>query len=280
MTHNTVKNSKREQSLLIFSTILLVLSALFVFIISCDSGPIDKPLAENEQNLNSLTEKERSEGWILLFDGKTFEGWRGVGREEIPQGHWIIEEGSIKKLPSRDGPRQEDGQPLQGGDILTERTFKNFELSLEWKISPGGNSGIKYNVSEGMSISYPPRHAALGFEYQVLDDEKHPDANINDNRPAAALYDLIAPKNKALKPVGAFNTARIVCVGNHGEHWLNGEKVLEYDLKTPEMDMLLEKSKYRNILGFEEKRKGHIVLQDHTDVVWFRNIKIREIEPF
>lgn len=274
------KNSKSRRSLIRFLTILLVLFSLFVFVISGDSSQIDKPSTENDQKLNILTEEERSEGWILLFDGKSFVGWRGVGREGIPQGHWIIEGGSMKKVPSGDVPLQEDGQPLLGGDILTERTYENFELALEWKISPGGNSGIKYNVSEEMSTSYPPRYAGLGFEYQVLDDEKHPDAKVGNNRTAAALYDLVAPENKILMPVGEFNTARIVCVGNHGEHWLNGIKVLEYDLETPEMDALLKKSKYRDIPGFAEKRRGHIVLQDHTDMVWFRNIKIREIKSF
>jgi hypothetical protein len=274
------KNSKSQRLLIRFLTILLVLSSLFVFVISGDSSPIDKPSAENDQKLNTLTEKERSEGWILLFDGKSFVGWRGVGREGIPQGHWIIEEESIKKVPSGDVPLMEDGQPRFGGDILTERTFENFEFSLEWKISPRGNSGIKYNVSEEMSTSHFPPYAALGFEYQVLDDDRHPDAKNGENRTAAALYDLIAPRDKILKPVGEFNTARIVFVDNHGEHWLNGIKVLEYDLETPEMDALLKKSKYRNIPGFAEKRKGHIVLQDHTDMVWYRNIKIREIKSF
>jgi hypothetical protein len=258
----------------------LVLFIFSLLTIACDSEPEDKPLPGRTLQLNTLTEAERSEGWMLLFDGKSFAGWRGLGQEGIPRGHWILEGDSIKKVPSHDVPLQEDGQPFQGGDILTERTFENFELSLEWKISPAGNSGIKYNVSEEMSTSNPPQHAALGFEYQVLDDENHPDAKNGDNRTAAALYDLIAPENKVLKPVGEFNTARIVYNGNHGEHWLNGIKVLEYDLETPEIDELLKKSKYRDIPGFAEKRKGHIVLQDHTDAVWFRNIKIREMKSF
>jgi hypothetical protein len=278
--HSILKNSKRKQSLIRFLTILLVLSALSLFVISCDRGPADKPLAKNGQELNTLTDEERSDGWILLFDGKSFEGWHGIGREGIPKGHWVIEEGSIKKVPTRDVPLQEDGQPLFGGDIITERTFENFELYLEWKISPGGNSGVKYNVSEEISITNPPQYAALGFEYQVLDDENHPDAKVGDNRTTAALYDLIAPLNKVLRPVGEFNTARVVFAGNHGEHWLNGKKVLEYDLETPKMEELLKKSKYRDIPGFAEKRKGHIVLQDHTDLVWFRNIKIRELKSF
>jgi hypothetical protein len=134
-------------------------------------------------------------------------------------------------------------------------------------------------MSEEMSISYPPPNAALGFEYQILDDDGHPDAQVGDNHTAAALYDLIDPQGKSLDPVGEFNSARIVFRRNHGEHWLNGVKVLEYDLETPQMNELIAASKYKDIADFANKRKGHIVLQDHTDAVWFRNIKIRIIEP-
>jgi len=230
-------------------------------------------------HINTLTPDEQEQGWILLFDGSTFEGWRGLGREGVPEGHWIIEAGAIKKVPSREVPLQEDGQPLQGGDLMTVQSFEEFELYFEWKISTAGNSGIKYNVSEEMSTSYPPEYAALGFEYQILDDKNHPDAANGDNRTAAALYDLIAPEGKILKPVGEYNSARIIFKGGHGEHWLNGIKVLEYDLGTERMDDLLKASKYRDILGFADKRKGPIVLQDHTDAVWFRNIKIRIFKP-
>lgn len=228
---------------------------------------------------NILTDEEKADGWVLLFDGKSFEGWRGLGIEGIPEGHWVIEDGAIKKVPGENVPLQEDGQPLTGGDLITIQTYENFELSFEWKISPAGNSGIKYNVSEEISTAHPPNSAALGFEYQVLDDAGHPDARVSETHTAAALYDLIAPQSKNLKPIGEFNTARIVFTGNHGEHWLNGKKVLEYDLETPEMEALLVASKYKTIPDFAKKRKGHIVLQDHTDAVWFRNIKIRIIEP-
>lgn len=256
-------------------TTCLTLLFLTAFFVSCSS----KETSTNAQEHNTLTKKESDEGWTLLFDGKTFDGWRCLGREGIPEGHWIIEDGAIKKVPIQDVPRQKDGQPVKGGDLITVRTFENFELYLEWKISPAGNSGIKYNVSEEMSTSHPPDHAALGFEYQILDDEEHPDAKAGANRTAGALYDLIAPSGKRLKPVGEYNAARIVFSGNHGEHWLNGIKVLEYDLKTPEMESRLAASKYRVYTRFAEKRKGHIVLQDHGDVVWYRNIKIREIKP-
>ena len=213
----------------------------------------------------------------MLFDGETFNGWRGLGQEKIPKGHWVIEEGTIKKVPSGKVSLQQDGQPLKGGDIMTVLAFKDFELYFEWKISPAGNSGIKYNVSEEISASYPPPHAALGFEFQILDDARHPDAKNGPNRTAGALYDLIAPSDKILKPVGEFNTARIIFKGNHGEHWLNSTKILEYDLETPEMDDRLAASKYHDISGFADKRKGHIVLQDHTDAVWYRNIKIKAV---
>lgn len=227
---------------------------------------------------NTLSEAEKAAGWILLFDGESFKGWQGLGRNQIPDSHWVIEDQAIKKVAQGDVPLQADGQPLQGGDIMTIAVFSDFELYFEWKISPAGNSGIKYNVSESMSTAFPPRHAALGFEYQVLDDFNHPDAGNGPNRTAAALYDLIAPGDKELKPVGEYNTARIIFRGNCGEHWLNGQKVLEYELERADMKARLAASKYHSIPEFSKKRQGHIVLQDHTDEVWYRNIKIREFK--
>jgi len=257
---------------------ILILFIFAFFLISCTNSNHQQITSKTTASINSLTDQEKAEGWTLLFDGSTFNGWRGIGRSSIPEGHWAVEDRCIKKIPSKEVPLQPDGQPLQGGDIMTRETYKDFELTFEWKISRAGNSGIKYNVSEEMSVSHPPKTAALGFEYQILDDKNHPDAKNGDNRTAAALYDLLAPKGKTLKPAGEFNTGRIVFNGNHGEHWLNGKKVLEYDLKTPRMEKLLKKSKYAPIPGFADKRKGHIVLQDHTDSVWYRNIKIREIK--
>jgi hypothetical protein len=260
------------------STLGCVAMAIIWFLLpSCTQTEKSSLSSASAGALNTVTEEEQAAGWKLLFDGKTFKGWRGVGRDGIPESHWVIEEGAIKKVPSKDVPLQKDGQPVEGGDIMTVESFEDFELELEWKISAGGNSGIKYNVSEEMSVSYAPQQAALGFEYQVLDDERHPDAKAGENRTAAALYDLIAPQGKKLRPVGEFNQARIVFKGNHGEHWLNGVKVLEYELDTPLMAQLISQSKFKDIPEFARKRKGHIVLQDHTDAVWFRNIKIREL---
>ena len=224
-------------------------------------------------------EREPDAGaWISLFDGESLAGWRGVGLDSIPAGHWIVEDGSIRKLGSGEVPTAPDGQPLEGGDIMTVDTYGDFELVLEWKVSRGANSGIKYNVSEEMSTSLPPAHAALGFEYQILDDELHPDAKEGPHRAAAALYDLVpAVADKPLFAVGSFNEARIIFDDGHGEHWLNGVKVLEFDLGSAAFDSAFAVSKYQPIPGFAEPRRGHIVLQDHGDDVWFRHIRIREI---
>ena len=258
---------------------ILVIMGLALLSAGCteegDTPPDPSPQPA-EGTPNTLTVAEQADGWRLLFDGETFTGWRGLGRDSIPAGHWTIEDGTIRKVASGEVPTAPDGQPLEGGDIMTEETFGDFELVLEWRVSPGANSGIKYNVSEAMSTEHPPTYAALGFEYQILDDDRHPDARNGPNRTAAALYDLIPPDaTKKLNPVGTFNETRLLFRGKHGEHWLNGEKVVAYDLDTPRFDSLLAASKYQPIEGFAERRQGHIVLQDHGDDVWFRNIKIR-----
>jgi hypothetical protein len=226
---------------------------------------------------NTLTAAEKAGGWVLLFDGRTLSGWRGLGYDHVPEKHWIVRAGAIELIPAGKVPLLPDGQPAQGGDLMTIETFRDFELAFEWKIGPGGNSGVKYNVSEEMSMAQAPNHAALGFEYQVLDDDLHPDAKNGPNRTAAALYDLVAPAGRKLRPVGEWNTAAIVFREGRGEHWLNGAKVLEFDTASADFGDRLAKSKYAKIPGFAEKRKGHIVLQDHTDAVWFRSLKIRKL---
>jgi len=168
-------------------------------------------------------------------------------------------------------------------------TFKDFELSWDWKMSPVGNSGLKYNVSEELSGGQPSNvlrpatgsagvsHSAIGFEYQMIDDDRHSDGKLPTHR-SGALYDLITPDaSKQLKPIGEWNHSRVVFTGTHGEHWLNGVKVVEYELGSPAMQAALAASKFKSMAWYAQRRTGHIVLQDHGDDAWFRNLKIREL---
>jgi hypothetical protein len=232
---------------------------------------------QNAGTPNALTAQERAAGWKLLFDGKTLAGWRGLGYDSVPSAHWKVENGAIKKIASGNVPKMPDGQPAHGGDLMSVDSFSDFELAFEWKVSPGANSGLKYNVSEEFSLAHASNHAALGWEYQVLDDSLSDDNKIPSHL-AGALYEMIAPNaKKHLKPVGQWNTARIVFRGMHGEHWLNGEKIVEFEMGSPEFQALYQKSKYRTIPGFADRRTGHLILQDHGDEAYFRSIKIREI---
>jgi hypothetical protein len=228
-------------------------------------------LAQKTSPVNQLTKAEKAAGWRLLFDGKSFDGWRGFHKTTVPEG-WAIEDGCIKKI-------QAEGELGQaGGDLITNDQFENFEFSLEWKISKGGNSGIKYLVSESLP---PTGKSGVSFECQVLDDDSHPDAKagIAGNRTSGSLYDLIAAsKDKKLKPVGEFNQVRIIVRGNHIEHWLNGVKVVEFDRTSADYKKHLAESKFKDTKGFGEAKQGHILLQDHGDAVWYRNIKIRGIK--
>ena len=236
------------------------------------------------QSPNTITPSERASGWRLLFDGRTLTGWRGLGYDTVPTSHWVVVNGAIKKIASGNVARVADGRPLAGGDLMSMDSFADFELSFEWKVTPGANSGVKYNVSEAMSIAQGgagtqggPTHSALGFEYQILDDDRHEDGKLPTHR-SGALYDLVAPDaSKHLRPVGEWNQSKVILRGNHGEHWLNGVKVVEFELGSARMDSLLAASKYKTIPGFGEKRRGHVVLQDHGDEVYYRDIKVRPL---
>lgn len=226
---------------------------------------------------NILTKKEKDLGWTLLFDGNTFNGWRGLGRDEVQKDHWKVENGTIRKV-NNDEVLKQTGKEFEGGDLMTIETYDNFELSFEWKIKEAGNSGVKYNVSEEMSMQYDSKYSALGFEYQVLDDDNELyKGKLEPTQYTGSLYVMVAPENVHLNPIGQFNKSRIVLNGNHGEHWLNGIKVVEYEFGTEEFDSLFHASKYNKYLGFEKRRNGHIVITDHTDDSWYRNIKIRKL---
>ncbi|MBI3418092.1 MAG: DUF1080 domain-containing protein [Verrucomicrobia bacterium] len=196
--------------------------------------------------------------WQVLFDGKSTDKFRGFKKDSFPDS-WKIEQGTLKTVPGN------------GTDIITKEQFDNFELQLEWKISPGGNSGVIYRVSEAFA---EPWHT--GPEMQVLDDDKHADGK-NPLTTASSLYALMAATNKKLKPVGEWNQARLMVNGNHVEHWLNGAKVVEYELGSEKLNALIAKSKFADKPRFAKEAKGHIGLQHHHDEVWYRNIKIRRL---
>ena len=220
-----------------------------------------------------------NDGWQSLFDGHSLAGWHALGFATMPAGLWTVRDGAIEHLPKRKGAVQADGQPLVGFDLVSDSAYQDFELEWEWKISAAGNSGLKYNVSEQLSTGFPPPHAAKGWEYQMIDDAANEDNKLATHR-TGALYDMVAPnENKPVKPAGAWNRSRLVFRGNHGEHWLNGVRVVSFDIGTPTFDSAFAKSKYAAYPAwFAVRRKGQIVLQDHDDVVWFRAIRIRVIK--
>ncbi len=241
-----------------------------------EKWPFDENLVESSYLLNQLTDTEIKNGWKMLWDGKTSNGWRSSKQDHFPTTGWEIKDGEL----SNSGilHKEEEGS----GDIITVEQFSEFELELEFKISEGANSGIKYFVDT--ELNKGPGWE-IGSEFQILDDERHPDAKegINGNRTIGSLYDLIAAENisvpgrdKQFKGVGAWNKARIISRGNLVTHWLNDEKIVEYDRSSQMFEKLVAKSKYKNWKDFGQWPKGHILLQDHGDKVHFRSIKIRE----
>ena len=219
---------------------------------------------------NTLSKVEAENGWKLLWDGKTTEGWRGAKLTSFPEKGWTIDHG-VLKVQNASG--KESGN---GGDIVTTRKYKNFELMVDFKITDGANSGIKYFVDTEMNKG---EGSSIGCEYQILDDVLHPDSKlgVNHNRQLGSLYDLIpAPQDKPFRK-GFFNTARIVVRWNKVEHYLNDVKIVEYERGTQMWRALVAYSKFAHWPDFGEAAEGNILLQDHGNEVWFKNLKIKEL---
>jgi hypothetical protein len=208
---------------------------------------------------NQLTEEEKSAGWKLLFDGTTTNGWHTFKKQSFPEKGWVVEDGWLHCLAKG------------GGDLISEAEYDDFELLWDWKLAPSGNSGVKYFVLES-------RNQVLGHEYQMLDDERQPGVKKGNRKQfTAAFYDVLPPGPTQVKPPGEINSSRILVKGNHVEHWLNGEKVLEYECGSDVVKAAVAASKFKNVAGFGDKVKAHLLLQDHQSEVWFRNVKLREL---
>jgi hypothetical protein len=219
---------------------------------------------------NTLSDEEKANGWSLLWDGKTSEGWRGAKLKGFPEKGWSIENGILKVSKSA------GGESTNGGDIITIDKYRNFELTVDFQITEGANSGIKYFVDPGLNQG---AGSSIGCEFQILDDQKHPDAKlgVKGNRTLGSLYDLIpAPENKPFRK-GFFNTAKIIVRDQKVEHYLNDIKIIEYERGTQMWKALVNYSKYSIWPAFGEAAEGHILLQDHGDEVWFKNIKIKKL---
>ncbi len=232
--------------------------------------PQDDAVAQVNCIDNTISPREQAEGWKLLWDGKTTEGWRGARLDHFPEKGWSVDGGELKVL---DGG---GGEAANGGDIVTTRTYGNFILSVDFKITKGANSGIKYFVDPAENKG---AGSAIGCEFQILDDKRHPDAKlgVKGNRKLASLYDLIPAPEKKPFDINAYNNATIVVRGNHVEHWLNGVKMLEYERNNQMWNALVAYSKYKNWNNFGNHPQGNILIQDHGHEVSFKNIKIKEL---
>lgn len=219
------------------------------------------------QQMNTLSKKEKKEGWVLLFDGKTFDGWRGYNMTEMPKDEWQIVDGTMYCAAlARDGK--------QGIDLVYKKTFKDFELYLEWNISEGGNSGVHYR---GIEIADKPLHYSAP-ELQIVDNADRPGSKPNDKHKAGALFDLIPAVPQNALPAGQWNSAKILVKDQKVIHYQNGVQVCEFTIGTPEWREMCANSKFRRWEPFVNVvSEGYIGLQDHGYEVWFRNIKIREL---
>jgi hypothetical protein len=210
---------------------------------------------------NTLTDKERKQGWVLLFNGESTEGWRPFKNRQADS--WEVVNGEL--VNKTEGVTKR-------ADLITNEQFENFELLFDWKLKPQGNSGLIYLVTEDNGATYES-----GPEYSLIDDEGYPE-KLNDVQKSGANYDVHAPSVAAAKPVGEYNRSRIIVNNSRVEHWLNGKKVVEYEIGSPEWESKKNNSKWKDVKPYAKAKKGHLALQDHGGGVWFKNIKVRKLK--
>ncbi len=213
--------------------------------------------------VNQLTEQQKTEGWKLLFDGQTTNGWRLFKNKENDT--WEVLDGTLhcKPITDNDGTKR--------ADLMTTDQYANYELAFDWKISAKGNSGLIYRVTEEFDVPY-----GSGPEYQIIDDDNYPGGLKPENK-TGGNYDMQAPQNKTMNPVGEWNSSKIVVNGNHVEHWLNGGKILEYELGSEDWKKQVAACKWKDFPGYGLAKAGFIDLQDHGHEVWFRSIMIKQL---
>lgn len=238
-----------------------------------EASPMDLSVPQVNNVKNTVSNKEKKQGWKLLWDGKTAKGWRGAKLDTFPEKGWSMEDG-IMSVEASGG-----GESAHGGDIVTVDKYGSFEFKVDFKMTKGANSGIKYFVDPDLNTG---KGSAIGCEFQILDDKFHPDAKKgkDGNRTLASLYDLITAQSPNGKRVNNYewNNARVVVKGTHVEHWLNNIKVVEYERSNATWRELVAGSKYKNWPAFGEAERGHILLQDHGDQVFFKSVKIKELD--
>lgn len=255
-------------------TLLAALLTVAGFILGCtnqkDNSGTEPDNTASAEKVNALTEEEKTQGWVLLFDGKTLDGWKRYNADSIGP-LWSVVDGAILC----DGSGLGEGSGEMGGSLITTRQFGNFELILDFKLSEGGNSGILYHVVEDPKYKHDYE---TGPEFQLLDDKGWKGGDLTDAQKAGSNYDMHpASSSKKLNPAGEWNTARIVYNNGHVEHWLNGEKVVEFDENSDDFKQRYEKSKWTDYPDWNKAKRGAISLQDHGAPVYFRNIRIREL---
>lgn len=271
-TGKTMKPTIHFRPTTVIASILGLVAALTL---SCST-----PCAAADDAPNTLTEKEKADGWQLLWDGKTAAGWHTPKSDEFPSKSWSMHDGELTVVTTG------NGESAAGGDIISQKRYGNFELTAAFKTTKGCNSGIKIFVQPNLSpidnVTGKPAAtgSAIGMEFQILDDANHPDAKLghDGNRKIGSFYDVMpAANDKIVMPDGEWNHLRIVSKGKHVEFWLNGKMTVEFERGSPAFRAAVAKSKFKDIPQFGEWSDGHILLQEHGSVVSFRNLKIREL---